>query len=209
MKKRRVLIIDRSELSYDSLSENAERTCTRAMGDLLALEPDIIIIDTGTSGDDLSDSIARLRTENPRIRIITLERPTDSGTARTFNGNSGSCLVAEAGIESIIASIEETYSGDVVLSPSMALKLGKELLQPKIPEHLRKAARQYDLNPREIEVLQMLIRGATITDMARSLSLTEITIKAHLNRIFDKLHVVNRYQAASVVIEKSIISDHG
>ena len=217
MKKKRVLIADCQELLSEEqatakqpVDDGKEQlVCSKTIKDLLELEPDVIIIDTNSSDYDLSKAISLIRNSYPNARVITIGRPDNGngGLNHITRNDNKSCLVMDSNIESIITSIEETYSGDIILSPVMTQKLSKDLVQPKIPEHLRKAARDYNLNPREIEILQLLLRGATNAEIAQALLITEITVKAHLNKIYDKLNVVNRYQATSVVIKKSIIPD--
>lgn len=216
MKDKSVLIIDGNELPEEKLlisgqtrDEGRRGTSSiRSVQDLLALKPDIIIIDVDNLDHDPSFAISLLRKEHPQTRIITIGRPDRNETAGHLyrNGNK-SCLLTDTTIETLISTIEEVCQGEIILSPAMGIKLSKDLLQPEIPEHLRKIVSQYNLNPREIEVLQLLIKGATFEEIAHRLSITEITVKAHCNNIFDKLNVVNRYQAASLIIERSIVSD--
>lgn len=217
MKKKRVLITDGHELLKEEFKtpgqpveeDEQDLLCIPTIQDLLAIEPDIVIIDADTSDRDLSPVISFMRTRCPDVRIITLGRAGNGNGALNHltRNDTRSCLVMDTTIENIITTIENAYSSDIILSPVMAQKLSKDLVQPKIPDHMRKAAREYNLNPREIEVLQLLLHGATNEEIAQSLLITEITVKAHLNNIYDKLNVVNRYQAASVVIQRSIIPD--
>ncbi len=217
MKKKKVLIATGHEFQKKQLTES-ERSiegndqaaiCDRIIEDLLSLEPDIVIIDMESSDYDLSPAISSIRDRYPLARIIIMSRPENgNGTlSHVIRNENKSCMVMDTSIETIITTIENEYSSEIILSPAMSQKLSKDLLKPKIPEHLRKAAQEYNLDPREIEILQLLLRGATNNEISRALSITEITVKAHLNKIYDKLNVVNRYQATSVVIKKSIVAD--
>lgn len=67
------------------------------------------------------------------------------------------------------------------------------------------AAGGRDLSAREIEVLQMIVAGASNKEIARKLEIQEVTVKLHANRIFNKLSVRNRAQAAVKALEEKLI----
>jgi DNA-binding NarL/FixJ family response regulator len=63
----------------------------------------------------------------------------------------------------------------------------------------------HNLSAREIEVLEMIVGGATNKEIARKLEIQEVTVKLHANRIFNKLGVKNRAQAAVKALEEKLV----
>jgi two-component system, NarL family, response regulator len=61
------------------------------------------------------------------------------------------------------------------------------------------------LSDREIEVLTMIVRGRSNKEIAGDLGISENTVKFHTTRIFEKLHVLDRVQAATAAIERGIV----
>jgi DNA-binding CsgD family transcriptional regulator len=62
-----------------------------------------------------------------------------------------------------------------------------------------------DLSPREGEVLQLVAQGASNKKIADSLFISENTVKTHLRNIMEKLHLVNRSQAAAYAVKKGLV----
>jgi len=63
-----------------------------------------------------------------------------------------------------------------------------------------------NLSQREAEVLRLVAKGKTNKEIAATLFITANTVKVHLSRILEKLHVRNRQQAVALAMEKGIVS---
>jgi DNA-binding NarL/FixJ family response regulator len=75
----------------------------------------------------------------------------------------------------------------------------------RLMDHLRKPA-QRALSRRELEVLDLVRRGSSNKEVARSLHLSEATVKTHLIHIYGKLGVDDRTSAVNVALERGILS---
>jgi len=85
----------------------------------------------------------------------------------------------------------------------MATKLLAEVAQvPAAGEHPE--ASLEGLSPRETEVLQLIAEGASNSEIASALVISENTVKTHLRNIMDKLHLANRSQAAAYAVRAGI-----
>lgn len=62
-----------------------------------------------------------------------------------------------------------------------------------------------DLSARELDVLELIVEGASNKEIGRKLEIQEVTVKLHANRIFNKLGVRNRAQAAVMALEKKLV----
>jgi DNA-binding NarL/FixJ family response regulator len=96
--------------------------------------------------------------------------------------------------------------GEAPISGAMAAKILREFRQPE--EKTSKHSNPPDaLTPREIDVLEEIVTGATNKEIAERLHITENTVKIHLRNILEKLHVQNRIQAAVHAIREGLVND--
>lgn len=101
----------------------------------------------------------------------------------------------------LLNSIRKAVDGDSVLSPEMTTKLITQLRAPTTQD----IDKLYEtLTPREKETLAWLTKGVSNKEIARSLDLTESTIKVHVQNVLRKLNLHSRVQAAVYAIEHSL-----
>ncbi|MEE9261787.1 MAG: response regulator transcription factor, partial [Dehalococcoidia bacterium] len=100
-----------------------------------------------------------------------------------------------------------------VLKAIRAIHKGESLIQPKVASRLldrfsqlsRAPAPEEGLSPREIEVLQLMAKGAANKEIASQLFIGESTVKTHIIHIFNKLEVKDRTEAVTEAVRKGII----
>jgi DNA-binding NarL/FixJ family response regulator len=88
----------------------------------------------------------------------------------------------------------------------MAAKILQEFKQPQRITNGQLETTD-DLTPREIEVLEQVVVGATNQEIAETLHITKNTVKIHLRNILEKLHVQNRIQAAVQAVREGLVDD--
>jgi two-component system NarL family response regulator len=112
--------------------------------------------------------------------------------------------------QNLVEAIQQVAQGEMVISNQMARRMAKRIA---LASERRPAEEEWELTPREREVLRMLAEGNTNRDMAAKLSLSEHTIRAHLRGIMQKLHVTNRVQAAALAwqhhLTESVVGERG
>ncbi len=179
---------------------------------LLALEPDIIVVARCTNGDEALAAIGR---ERPHVVIADLIMPGRSGidllrelremgssvrvvllTARIEHeqvldalklGVAG-VVLKESAPRQILDCIRRVAAGHQWIDPAVGSRTLEGVLRRQ--SGVRKAAAV--LTAREIEVVRMVARGLRNKEIADLLSITEGTVKAHLRTIFEKLGIDNR-----------------
>ena len=102
----------------------------------------------------------------------------------------------------LLKSINKALEGDSVLSPEMTTKLVNQLRKPDSQETSDKLYES--LTPREMETLIWLTKGVSNKVIARSLNLTESTVKVHVQNILRKLNLHSRVQAAVYALENGL-----
>ncbi len=88
----------------------------------------------------------------------------------------------------------------------MAAKILEEFRQPD--QCLAQPPEAKDeLTPREVEILELVVKGASNKEITEALCITENTVKTHVSNILDKLHVQNRVQAAVYAARQGLVGD--
>src|SRR5690606_30743889 len=103
-------------------------------------------------------------------------------------------LLKDVSPATILSSLKEAAAGGMVLAPEMARRVVDGMRQP--PPRL---------TTREQEVLMLLDTGASNREIARTLFVTEATVKTHLVHLFDKLSVESRAKAVTLARETGLI----
>ncbi len=170
--------------------------------------PDVILMDLNMPNCSGLEATQALRTEMPQINILVLtvsDNESDLFAAMKFGAKG--YILKNTEPEELIHAIFHIARGGVIVSPLMATKLLTEFKDLSAGAE-RESARGADtvLSPREGEVLQLLARGATNKEIGDALFISENTVKTHLRNIMEKLHLVNRSQAAAYAVKKGLVS---
>jgi DNA-binding NarL/FixJ family response regulator len=152
--------------------------------------PDVILMDIEMPGEiDGIEATRRIRRLHPDVRIVMLTSHLDRGTIEAaLQAGANGYTLKDGDIDELERAVRVAGDGDYPISP----KAARMLLQSR-PSPTRA---QPTLSQREQDVLALAARGYANKEIARSLWITERTVKGHLTRIFKKLGVSDRTQAA-------------
>jgi NarL family two-component system response regulator LiaR len=109
-------------------------------------------------------------------------------------------LPKTAGVDQVVESVRAAARGESVLEPKIAARLVRE-----IREVSTRRGPLDQLSPRELEVLGVLARGRSNRQIARALSISEETVKAHVSSILAKLQLADRTQAAIFGLQQRLV----
>ena len=104
-------------------------------------------------------------------------------------------MLKDATPSELVDAIRKAARGETVLTPSVASKLVQRLQAPQSEA----------LTPRELEVLAEVAKGRTNGEIARTLSISEATVKTHLLSAFPKLGVDDRTAAVTVAMKRGLL----
>lgn len=160
------------------------------------LHPDVVLCDLRLgSGIDGIRTTIELRALDPAPVVLILTTfDRDAEVLGAIEAGAAGYLLKDVDPEVIVEGIRRAAAGDMVLAPDLATRVLKGMRSP-LPK----------LTDREIEVLRHLARGATNKEIARTLFVTEATVKSHLAHIFTKLDVDSRSRAIHVAQETGLI----
>lgn len=151
--------------------------------------PDVVLMDLGMEGEiDGVQAIHRIVALDPEARIVVLTSfPDQDHVERALDAGAAGYVLKYAAAEDIERAVRAAARGESPLDPKVARLL---LRRPATAE-----ARS-GLSAREREVLELVGRGLPNKLIARSLDITERTVKGHLTSIYRQIGVTDRVQAA-------------
>ena len=162
-----------------------------------SLAPDVTLMDLQMPGLDGVEAIKAIKAQQPSSRIIVLTTyDSDADILRAIEAGATGYLLKDAPREELFRAIRAAARGDSVLAPAVAARLMTRMRAPA----------EENLSAREIEVLQLLAKGASNQEIGKTLHISTATVKTHLIRIYGKLGVDDRTAAVTTALEKRIIT---
>jgi DNA-binding NarL/FixJ family response regulator len=211
----RILIADDHALFRDSLATllsaqhhevvGQASTGRQAIELAARLKPDLILMDLGMPDLDGLEATRVLAADPKAPKIVILTGADDDEKLfEAIKSGAQGYLLKNLDAEEFFALLERVAAGEPGLTPAVARKLLKEFAQPS------KAGANHDpdaLTEREREVLELLVQGVTTNrKLAKTLAVSENTVKFHVRNILDKLHLNNRAQVVSFALRNRLVT---
>jgi DNA-binding NarL/FixJ family response regulator len=173
------------------------RTAEAAVLELPILKPDIVIMDINLPGMSGIECVRKVKLVEPSIQFMmfTVYENNDQVFEALKAGASGYLLKKTPPLQ-IIESIKELQQGGSPMSASIARKL----VTLFVDQHTVKATPEAAiLTPREKEVLNLIAKGLLYKEIAEQLGISFHTVRQHIGKIYEKLHVQNKTEAINKV----------
>ncbi len=187
------------------------RNGIEAVEKALELRPDVILMDIRLPELDgvkaTEQILARSGPEKPSVLMLTVF-DLDEYVYTALRAGAAGFLLKDSPPETLIAGIHAVARGDMLFGPTITRRLVEAFTQGP-PEQPASPPELAGLTERELEVLRFVGTGMTNTDIARSLMVSEATVKTHLNRVMTKLGISSRAQAVVVAYETGLIRPRG
>ncbi len=163
-----------------------------ALEELSGRLPELLVVDIRLPGMNGVELIGKIKPQFPDlpILVLTMYEESDLIFDALKAGASGYLLKRAAGDE-LCEAIRQIRCGGAPMSPSIARKVVESFQMPQKRPDLDPA----NLSPREEEVLALLADGALYKEIAGTLGISLDTVRTHLRRIYEKLHVHTRTEA--------------
>jgi DNA-binding NarL/FixJ family response regulator len=171
-------------------------TGAEAVAIVRSLRPDLVLMDLQMPDLDGTTATRHIRAEYEDVQVLILTTyDTDADISRAVDAGATGYLLKDARRDELFQAVRVAARGESVLSPGVASRvLGK-----------MRAPAEQALSSREIDVLESVARGLSNRAIARSLHISEATVKTHLLHVFAKLGVDDRTAAVTEALERGII----
>ncbi len=172
-------------------------TGAQAVALAIQLRPDVVLMDLRMAELDGAAATAQIRAQQVNTSVLVLTTyESNADILRAVEAGAIGYLLKDVQREELFSAIRTVARGKAILAPAVASRLLQQVQTPLL---------QKALSAREVEVLSLVARGASNKEIARSMHLSEATIKSHLLHLFEKLGVSDRTAAVTVALERGLL----
>ena len=196
---------------------------------ILDAAPDMTVV--GVAEDGL-DAIALAAKEQPDVMLLDIRMPRCDGiaaTPRILQASPRTCvlllttfdmpdlvvdgvragasgfLLKDSSAEQLCAAVRAAAEGQVLLQGQSVASLLAGMAHPPAAERPEPPAQEFGLTDREQEVLRLIARGLSNTEIAQELVVSEATVKTHINHLFAKLGARDRAHAIVLAQQHKLV----
>jgi DNA-binding NarL/FixJ family response regulator len=202
----RVFLVDDHELIRSGVADALGRAGHEVVGEAESVsdararsgvvEFDAAVVDMRLPDGTGIELIKDFRSERPEVGLVLLTMfPGDDVLFEAMDAGANAVVGKDSALRSIVAKIEESAADPSSFSATDLAAAMKRRMQDPGPL----------LTPRELEVLEMLAEGYSLSQLARRLHVSPSTAKTHTTRIYNKLGAANRAQAVMEAVNRGIL----
>jgi len=211
----RVLLVDDDDLmraglkavlsSDDGIDVVGEAANGRAaIASVRAQRPDLVLMDVRMPDLDGIAATREILAGSAETKIVILTTfEDDDYIFSALNAGASGFLLKRTSPEELLSAVHTVAAGDSLLSPSVTRTVIERMAHQPTPD-LAGGDRLDELTPREREVLALIARGLSNTEIAGLLVIEESTVKTHVKRILMKLRLRDRIQAVIFAYETGL-----
>jgi DNA-binding NarL/FixJ family response regulator len=211
----RVLLVDDDDLmraglramlsSDDGIAIVGEASDGRGSGELVRkLIPDVVLMDVRMPDLDGISATREILAASPELKVVILTTfEQDDYIFGALRAGASGFLLKRTKPEELIAAIHTIAAGDSLLSPSVTRRVIERMAEQPLAERSADD-RLDDLTPRELEVLELIARGLSNSEIAAAFVIEQSTVKTHVKRILMKLRLRDRVQAVIFAYEHGL-----
>jgi DNA-binding NarL/FixJ family response regulator len=168
-----------------------------------ALAPDVVLMDLRMPEMDGVTAISALAAAGCPARVLVLTTyDTDSDVLSAIEAGATGYLLKDAPPADLFRAVRSAASGEAVLSPSVATRV---VGQMRGAGGSVSSPAGEPISARELEVLELVARGASNRDAAARLFISEATVKTHLMHVYSKLGVNDRAAAVAEAFDRGLL----
>ena len=172
---------------------------------VLALGPDVVIMDLSMPGLGGTEAAERIKQARPDIKVLALTVHEDrTYLKQVLEAGASGYILKRAVAEELIRAVRTVAAGGTYLDPAIAGTLVTRFVHG---EQAPAAGRGAELSDREEEVLRLIARGHTTKDIAARLDVSSKTVESYKARSMEKLGLGSRVEIVEYAIRRGWLSE--
>src|SRR5436190_6444092 len=177
------------------------KNCSNVEDEINAWKPDVVLMDIDMPGTNGIEGLQRLRKVNSEVKVLMLTVFDDNKNVfDAIKAGANGYILKKTPPSKLIEYIQEANTGGAPMTSSIATQVLKMFSET----HTRKNE-DYDLSAREKEVLQQLVNGFSYKMIAAEMFISVDTVRSHIKKIYEKLHVNSKSEAVAKAFRDNII----
>ena len=213
MPKYRILLVDDHEVVRLGLKSLLDRhpqfeivgeagTAKESLEQVARLHPDVVLMDIRLPGTSGIDACEEITTNYPGTKVIMLTSyAEDDMLFSAIRAGASGYVLKQIGAEDLVRAVESVGKGEGLLDPAVTQRVFQEVRRAVKEEEASAFA---SISQQERHVLLLVSEGKTNREIARSLYLSEGTVRNYVSSILSKLGVSNRAEAAAYAVEHNL-----
>jgi DNA-binding NarL/FixJ family response regulator len=162
-----------------------------ALQEIPALQPDLAVMDINLPKMSGIECVVRLKNQLPRLLVLMLTvYEDDDSIFRALKAGANGYLVKRDAAEKLLDALHEVQHGGAPMSAHIARQVVQFFHRSEKP-----VFESEQLSPREQEILDLLVKGLVLKEVADQLGIGLETVRTHVHHIYQKLHVRSRTEA--------------
>ena len=166
------------------------------------LKPDVIVADIAMPRLNGFEALARLREDDPQVRVIFLTMHSEVGYARrALEAGALGYVLKHSAPNELLTAIRAALDGQTYLSPALA----EAMRRPAQYKSSKTGAAEVRITPRQREILQHLAQGRSAKDIARTLAISHRTVEYHKQQMMETLGFNTTAQLVGWAIKQGLV----
>lgn len=192
------MLIDGSE-GFSVLA--AFRNCSNVMHEVKTYRPDVILMDIDMPGVNGLEGLKQIREIDGEVKVLMLTVFDDhQNIFQALQNGANGYILKKTPPARLLEYIQEASTGGAPMTASVAAQVLKMFSQMNLP-----ADKDYNLSDREKQVLQLLVNGYSYKMIAAEMFIAMDTVRSHIKKIYEKLHVNSKSEAVAKAFRDKIV----
>ena len=192
------MLISGSE-GFEVLS--AFRNCNNVVEEVQAFKPDVILMDIDMPGVNGLEGLKKIREVDNQVKILMLTVFDDNRNVfQAISNGANGYILKKTPPGKLLEYISEAQSGGAPMTSSIATQVLKMFSSMN-----NEKGEDYNLSDREKQVLQLLVDGYSYKMIAGEMFISIDTVRSHIKKIYEKLHVNSKSEAVAKAFKDKIV----
>jgi DNA-binding NarL/FixJ family response regulator len=179
----------------------AFKNCNNIEEEVQAFDPDVILMDIDMPGTNGIQGLKRMRKVNTKAKVLMLTVFDDNKNVfEAIRSGANGYLLKKTPPAKLIEYINEAHSGGAPMTSSIATQVLRMFTDQNAQQ-----GEDYHLSEREKQVLQLLVNGYSYKMIASEMFISIDTVRSHIKKIYEKLHVNSKSEAVAKAFKDKIV----